>query len=247
MTNDYLFEIPAEWADAYTPGQYLATGRCREGPWAGGGPGLFAYGPWNDGSPPARGATLSSLTPLLLYGTQFPGDPYIAYDSTQEVAEYQDSDRWRGGAWLTSASGSAVVLSGTKALGSSWYGFANGTVWPYDCAEPNTPPCPDYPDFPYDNRGFWATDFQARLMFFSPDDLAGVAAGGSATWSPQPYAVLDLSPYLFDPAYTPEDLMRYKRDFVGAMAFDRANGLLYLIETVVEEDGRSLVHVFRVG
>ncbi len=41
--------------------------------------------------------------------------------------------------------------------------------------------------------------------------------------------------------------MRYKRDFVGAMTFDRANGLLYLIEMVAEEDGRSLIHVFRVG
>lgn len=28
-----------------------------------------------------------------------------------------------------------MVFSGTKALGKSWYGFANGVVWAYDCAE----------------------------------------------------------------------------------------------------------------
>ena len=246
VTNDYLFDIPTDWADTYTPGQYLATGRCREGPWAGGGPGLFAYGPWNDGNPPAPGATLTSLTPLMLYGVQPPGSPEISFDSSQQVAEYQDSDRWRGAAWLTAGGASAVIFCGTKALGQSWYGFADGTVWPYDCADPDTPPCPEYPPYPYDNRGFWATDFQAQLMFFSPDDLAAVA-GGAETWSPQPYAFMDLSPYLFDPDYNEEDLMRYKRDFVGAITFDRDRGLLYLMEVVAEEDGRAVIHVFRVG
>ena len=246
VTNDYLFEIPKAWADLYAPGLYLASGRCREGPWAGGGPGLFAYGPWNEGNPPAPGATLTNIRPLLLYGTQLPGLAEISFDASQTIPGHTDPDRWRGAAWLTAGDRSAVVFVGTKTVGRTWYGFADGTEWDYNCGQPGFAPCPQVPEWPYDNRGYWAEDFQAQMMFYSPDDLAAVAQGASETWAPQPYAVLDLSPFLFDPLYTVDDLIRYKRDFVGAVCFDRQNSLLYLFEMVAEEDGRSIVHVFRV-
>jgi hypothetical protein len=84
------------------------------------------------------------------------------------------------------------------------------------------------------------------MIFYDPDDLAAVARRRKKTWEPKPYAVIDLSPFLFDPEYTKEDLGNYKRDFVGAMCFDHERRLLYLMEPVVEEDGRSIVHVFRV-
>ena len=74
-----------------------------------------------------------------------------------------------------------------------------------------------------------------------------VAQGSAATWSPQPYAVMDLSPYFLDPDYTEEDLIRYKRDFAGAMTFDSERGLLYVVEPVVNGDGDTVIHVFRVG
>ena len=246
VTNDYMCEIPQSWADAHLAGQSLATGRSREGPWAGGGPGLFAYAPWNDGSPPAGGATLASITPLMLYGTQTPGTPEISFDASQTIPNHTDADRWRAVAWPTAGDRGAVVFAGTKALGDTWYGFADGTVWPYDCAEPDTPPCPDVPDWPYADRGFWADDFQAQLLFFNPSDLANVAHGGASSWSPQPYAVMDLSSYFLEPDYTVDDLANYKRDFVGAMTFDRARGLLYLLEPVVNADGDSIIHAFSV-
>lgn len=248
ITNDYLCDIPTEWADMYTPGQYLATGRAREGPWAGGGPGLFAYGPWNDGAPPAPGSVLTSLTPLLIYGTQVPGNPELSFDSsTQAWSRYADSDRWRGLAWMTADTRGAVVFSGTKALGESWYGFANGTRWDYECGQPGHPACPEVPDYPYDNRGYWADDFQAQLLFFDPADLAQVAQGLRDTWSVEPYAYMDLSPYFFDPVYDEQDLIKYRRDFVGAITFDRDRGLLYVVEQVIEDDGRGIIHVFQVG
>ncbi len=247
ITNDYMSEIPRAWADANTPGQYLATGRAREGPWSGVGPGLFGYGPWKDGNPPAAGTTLSSITPLMLYGEQVAGSSEISSNSTQQIPNYSDSDRWRAMTWITAGDRGAVVFAGTKALGESWYGFADGTRWPYDCAEPDTPPCPEVPDWPYEDRGYWADDLQAQLLFFDPDDLASVAQGRTQTWSPQPYAVMDLSSTLFDPDYTVDDLVNYKRDFVGAMTFDKQRGLLYLMEPVLGEDGESVIHVFRVN
>ena len=242
-TNDYIFEIPAEWAQANTPGLRLASGRFREGVWGGGGPVLYAYGPWNDGNPPASNSVLSSITPLLLYGVQEPdmASDIITMDESTAMNGYQESDHWLGGAWLTAGERGAVIFTGTKALGKSWYGFANGVVWDYECAENNN--CPEYPDWPYDDRGFWADEYQAQILFFSPEQLAAVARGEIATFQPQPYAALNLNPYLLAPEL---DYANYKRDLVAAAAFDRGSELLYVIERLADEY-KSVIHVWRVN
>ena len=245
VTNDYLTRIPTAWADAHVGGRYLGAGRAREGPWAGRGPALFACAPWQEGSPPARGSALQNITPLLMYGTQPEGSPELGLDPAWIMNNYSDSDRFRAVSWLTAGDRAAVVFAGTKAMGNSWYGFADGTVWDYNCAETNS--CPEVPPFPYDNRGFWAEDLQAQLIFYDPEDLAQVAAGAIPTWQPQPYAVMDLSPYLFDSVWNEEDLAIYRRDFVGAITFDADRRLLYVTEQLAMADGRSVIHVFRVG
>jgi hypothetical protein len=145
-----------------------------------------------------------------------------------------------GGAWLTVGEKSAVVFVGTKALGKTWYGFANGIEWPYDCAETNS--CPDVPDWPYEDRGFWAADYEAQIIFFDPDELAAVITDQKETWEPQPYATLSIQDVLFDPELDPA---RYKRDFVGAAAFDRSSGILFIIERLGDEY-KSVIHVWQV-
>jgi hypothetical protein len=219
----------------------LATGRAREGLWSGRGPGLFAYAPWLEGNPPAPNATLAMIKPLLLYGVQEPGVPDITSDELKAVTGYSDSDHWMGGAWLTAGEKSAVIFVGTKALGDSWYGFANGVVWDYDCADTNT--CPEVPEWPYDNRGFWADDYEAQIIFYDPTELAAVATGQMDTWEPQPYATLSIQDVLFDPEL---NFGEYRRDLVGAAAFDRANGLLYVIERLGDEY-KSIIHVWHIS
>lgn len=236
VTNDYLFEIPADWVAAYTPGQPLATGRFREGVWGGYGPALFAY------SPPADGATVTSVTPLLLYGIQEPGLTDIVTDESMQMNGYQLADHWSGAAWLSGGNKSAVIFVGTKALGQSWYGFANGVVWEYDCAERIPPTCPDPPDWPFDNRGYWAEAYQAQIIFFDPADLAAVAREEMQTWEPQPYATLVLDEYLFRPEL---DYAEYKRDLVAAAAFDRKHGRLFVVERLADEY-KSLMHVWQI-
>jgi hypothetical protein len=76
-----------------------------------------------------------------------------------------------------------------------------------------------------------------------PADLAAVAAGRLETWEPQPYAVLSLDQYLFDPGFDHE---RGKRYLVGDTAYDRERGLLYVFERMADEDEKSIVHVFRL-
>ncbi len=220
VTSDYLFAIPPEWAAAYTPGMPLATGRYRDGGQGSLGPSLFAIGPWNEGNPPAPGATLPAI-PLLLYGD-------IYTEGAPAMNDYAHSDHWSGGAWLTAGDKSAVVFVGTKGLGNTWYGCPDGTVWP---EEPPFPPeC--------DDRGWWSERFAAQIIFYDPADLAAVATGALESWQPQPYAVLEIEEVLFDPDF---ELFYH----LGAAAFDREHGLLYVLEPLADEE-RSLVHVWKV-
>jgi len=243
VTNDYLFEIPPDWAEAIAPGPLLASGRAREGLWSGRGPGLFAYLPDDIESPPPAGAVLPDVIPLLLYGEQNAGQPDIISTSDQAAIDYQEADHWWGGAWLTDSDGAAVIFAGTKAIGNEWYGFANGVVWEHDCAEQAPPTCPDVPDWPYDNRGFWADSYQAQLIFYNPADLVAVSRGELDSWEPQIYDTLVLDEYLLDPTLNHGD---YKRDLVGAVAFDRENGFLYLVERMADEY-RSVIHVWEIS
>ena len=241
VTNDYLFAIPETFATTYLFGKRLASGRHREGVWGGLGPTLFASAPWADGNPPVPGTSLSTPLPLLLYGETVPGLPEIVTDDSRKMTGYSEADYWSGGAWLTAGSKSAVAFIGTKATGKSWYGFSNGVVWDYDCADTNT--CPAVPDWPYDNRGYWADGYEGQIKLYDPADIAAVAQGAMQTWEPQPYATISLTPYLFDPDI---DVTRYRRHLTGAMAFDDENGILYFFELLADED-KSLVHVFKLG
>ncbi len=248
VTNDYIFEIPRSWADKNLPGYFLATGRAREGLWSGRGPGLFAYKPSSKGKPPAPNTAIKSVLPLLLYGKQVPGVPEISSKKYQSIQGYSDADHWYGGAWLTAGEKEALIFVGTKALGKTWYGYANGVIHEHDCYEEDTPPCPQSPEWPYDNRGFWAQRYQAQIIFYNPDDIADVVKGKKRTWEPQPYAVMKLDQYLFDP-YHPKKykkhLIRYKQDYVGSSCFDRANGLLYIIEKQADGE-KSIIHVWKI-
>jgi len=64
--NDYLFEIPASWANTYVGGRYIATGRFRDGGWSGMGPALFAYCPWDAGGNPFPSGTHLQDMALLM-------------------------------------------------------------------------------------------------------------------------------------------------------------------------------------
>ncbi len=225
-TNDYLFEIPEAWAQENTPGLRLATGRFRDGSLGGSGPSLFACGPWLDGNPPARNARLAHVTPLLLYGKGYEED-----GRDRVMRGYTSADEWSGGAWLTAGDSAAVIFAGTKGRGNFWYGFSNGVVWP------DEPPFPDFPPAPHNERGWWAESFEGVLYFYRPDDLARVAAGTLAPHEPQPYAEMNLDPYLW---HITEP---WQKMHVGAVAFDRERGILYIAEPFADGD-QPIIHVF---
>lgn len=261
--NGYMLEIPQAWAGAHTSGRVLGTGRYRDGGLAGMGPALFAYRPWLDaaGTPPAPGATLPVTT-------------LLKYQSTLEtelvekcLAGTQHADTWEGAAFLTTASGkSAVLFAGTKGIGERyWYGFLNPTVPDRPCVagdfvneyttcrKADGTPCPAAElvecDGHTSSRGWWSSRFAGRLLLYDPDDLGRVAAGTMEPWAPQPYAFLDVEPWLYlnpsrvDVEETGPGVQQRFR--LGDVTFDRQNGLLYLLE-LYADGARPVVHVFRV-
>ena len=203
-------------------GKGLATGRFRDGGQGSMGPTLFAIGPWNQGNPPSPGTTIPAI-PLLQYSS-------IYSEEGHTLTGYHHSDEWRGGAWLIAGDKAAVIFAGSKGQGENWYGCSDGTVWPDE--PPYPPECPE--------RGWWSTSFEHQIIFYNPDDLAAVARGELEPWAPQPYARLNLDPYLFD---INEHIIFYD---TGDIAFDRQRGLLFLIEPLTDDD-KSIIHVWRVN
>jgi len=216
-SNDYLFQIPANWASTHLQGKALATGRYRDGGWSGEGPAIFAIGPWQDGNPPANGQALNSVT-LLKYSSSADSDA-----GSHTMNNYHHSDEWTGGAWITSGNKGAVIFAGTKGKGDCWYGDENG-------------PCLDCDG----ERGWWSSEFEGQVIFYNPADLAEVAKGNKESWKPQPYAVLEIDSSLYH--------IRSKQQWyhTAAIAFDRENGLLYILEPLVDDD-KPIVHVWKVN
>jgi hypothetical protein len=228
VTTDYLFPIDPTWAKEHVDGMALATGRFRDGGQGSLGPTIVAIAPWKDGNPPEAGAKIRAR-PLLMYG-----NVYQPPEQQHKLDDYHHSDDWAGAAWLTAGDKSAVVIVGTKGRGECWYGYANGVVWPQE------PPFPPVPDYPNDQRGWWSTEFEGRMLFYDPADLAAVAAGEMQPHEPQPYASMKLDDVFF--AEKTRRMMRY----IGAVAFDRETGLLYVMELHGDED-KPLVHVWKVN
>ena len=69
------------------------------------------------------------------------------------------------------------------------------------------------------------------------------------TWEPQPYASLDIDDHLYlNPAGIEIEMLgagAQRRYRIGDVAFDRANGLVYVLE-LFAEDAKPVVHVWRV-
>ena len=266
-TNGYLFDIPGDWADANAGGRNLATGRMRDGGQGGMGPALFAYRPWQSGgSAPATGARLPETT-LLLYENAYNTDEIV-----RALDGYQHADEWEGGAWITTPSGElAVLFAGTKSRGSKyWYGYINSAGPQFACVDTDVtdfltcrladgstcPPadfagcCDEDAGTCVSSRGWWSTRFDAQLLLYDPADLARVAARKLEAWEPQPYAVVDIDEHLYlAPPVWDEITLGWgdqRRNRVGATAYDRQSGLLYVLE-LYADGGKPVVHVWRAG
>jgi hypothetical protein len=243
-TSDYMLDIPSDWASKNTNGLMLGTGRGQEGGVGNQGPSLYAIGPWKDGNPPKDEAKLTTKT-LLEYQDAASAD--IAYDkNAKTMKNYSHADNWSGASFLTKGNKSTVAFMGTKAIGESWYGYANGTKYPTDGSEYTG----EVPEYPNNERSWWANSFEAQIVFYNPDDLAKVAQGKMKSSEPQPYATLNIDKYLYNTnkINDPNFVKERNKGRVGAMSFNREDGILYVFEIRGDsENNRPLIHVFKIN
>lgn len=218
-TCNYLFKAPENFANQYLDEKWLIAGSHREAGALGGsqGPTLYALAPWEDGEPPTSGQNLDALA-LLYY-------PEI-YDCVWEnpvvchFPGYRAMDNWGGGAWVQTATGSAVLIFGRKGLGDNCYGT------PAACAgDPCVP-----------SHGYHAYPYEPQILFYDPEELKEVLAETKEPWEVLPYEV-----------YSPTDkVLGGECAILGAVAYDRERGLLYVAEREAGPWGETVVHVWKV-
>jgi hypothetical protein len=70
------------------------------------------------------------------------------------------------------------------------------------------------------------------------------------SWEPQPYAVVSIDDFLyFNPSGVEQDLLgsgEQRRYRIGDVAYDRDNGLVYVLELFADDAG-PVVHVWQIG
>ena len=78
-----------------------------------------------------------------------------------------------------------------------------------------------------------------QFILYDPADLARVASGDMNPWEPQPYATIDIDDrLLMNPAGVEEEMLGsgvQRRFRIGAVAYDRAHDLLYVLEPFADE------------
>lgn len=204
-TANYMFTAPKEWADQYLDGKYIITGRGD-----GAGNAGTSHGPAMYAIAPYKQGnpppdkTELETIELLMYPA-----------SSNYYPDWTPCDEWNGGAWLTSGNKSAVVIVGLKGLGTTYYGIGGGN----NC---------------FSSKGYHCDPYEPQLLFYSPQDLADVAAGTKKTYEVLPYAIMNLSECFMDRcAQRPE-----------SAAFDSKNGILYVVQGHLGE--KPVVHVFKI-
>ena len=227
-TCNYLFLAPQSLADENLGGRSLIAGNQREAGALGGsqGPTLYALAPWTDGSPPTSGQNLDALA--LLY---YPENVECVWEGEGDINEhpapgvcdfpdYRGADHWNGGAWVQGGDKSAVLIFGRKGLGDNCYG--------------STETCGADPCAP--SSGYHAYPYQPQILFYDPQELVEAQAGIKEPWEVLPYEV-----------YVPTDeVFGGECATLGAAAYDRERGLLYVTEREAGPWGETAVHVWRV-
>ncbi len=110
-----LFEIPQEWADKYTNGMTMVSGRGYQTQNAThgvkNGPSLHAISPWKENSSLEAGSILQRHVTLLDYGNVTDRESIEGYMQTNKFTY--------GGFWLNADK--SLIITGIRSYGVSWY------------------------------------------------------------------------------------------------------------------------------
>jgi hypothetical protein len=223
LTAKIIFPVNTTWADANTNGSSLVVGNTyiSGSGVPSNGPSLYAIKPWETGSLPDDGESVTAIE-LLKYG------------SGNDIEHSNINTVWgemsEGGAWISAGTKSCVAISYRRSVGDYWYGDDNGN---FNCNE-------DIPEPDFGSRGNGVPQWKTGLMLYNPSDLAAVAGGEKEKWDPKPYVVFDFDRF---------SMKEKGGDGVaGAVAFDTVNKILFFIEHNGDpgyEFGYSIIHAWK--
>ena len=223
-TGNYLFKAPELFAKNFLGNKWLIAGASREAGALGGsqGPTLFALAPWEDGNPPASSSNLDALA--LLYYPEIYDCAWVNQDVCA-YPNYTAADHWNGGAWIETASKTAVLITGRKGMGEMCYGT------PEECGDD---PC-------VTSKGYHAYPYQPQILFYDPEDLKKVVSKTKEPWQVLPYQILNLEDITYNAGCA----------VIGAAAWDPAGKNLYITEKEIDNTehgayGVTVVHVWKV-
>lgn len=247
--GDFLFTVPAWYADAYLGGRTLVTGRSRGTPVGadpettqGGsqGPTLFAFMPLTSDDP---GTTELDALPMLYYRVRYPGcaGPDIGVGGTAVDCDYPGfsmCDSWDGGGFIGTREKNAIVLLGHKGSTNCYYCDETGDD-PECHVTPVNGECVRYCD---EGQGYHCGPYHREILFYDTGQLAGAAQGVVSPWEILPYEI-----------WRPTDFFLSGTNVcggVGGMAYDEANHRLFAIERGLgghQGENAAVVHVWRVN
>ncbi|OGK07113.1 MAG: hypothetical protein A2487_20255 [Candidatus Raymondbacteria bacterium RifOxyC12_full_50_8] len=177
LTAKCVFDAPSKWADSVTGGRslivsnsYISASRSRSY-----GPALFAMAPWERGSLPANGDSVTAVE-LVRYSVE-----------GSQVLNYSGGEMSDGGAWLSANSRAAIGISHRRTTGEAWYGQPAGH---YNYRN-------DLPAWTGGNKGYCTTQWKSGLMMYNPRDLERVTDNEKQSHEIQPYLIFDFMPHIF--------------------------------------------------
>ena len=141
------------------------------------------------------------------------------------IQDTRPADSWGGGAWITSSSGSAVLIVGRKGLGDNCYGK------PEECGN----------DTCVESHGYHAFPYEPQMLFYDPADIIAVRNGTKKPWQVLPYNISSLNSTVYNPGCA----------LMGAAAWDPERNILYVTEIETNDTdngiwGATVVHVWEI-
>jgi hypothetical protein len=226
-TTDYLFTAPSQFAADHLQNRTLIAGNHRQAGAFGGsqGPTLYAVAPWLDGDPPASGQELAAQ-PLLYYREHYEC-VWIDEERTNptpaagvcDFPGYRAADAWEGGAWIETGERTAVLVFGTKALGPNCYGEAQAC---------GGDPCNE-------SKGYHAYPYQARVLFYDPNELRAAIRSERDPWTVLPYVSMSAGHRVIGASAC---------NGLGDVAYDTEHQRLYVAEQTAGPNGETVIHVW---
>jgi hypothetical protein len=121
---------------------------------------------------------------------------------------------------VQTTSGGDILIFGRKGLGDNCYG--------------STTLCGEDPCAP--SSGYHAYPYEPQILFYDPEELKEVITGAKEPWEVLPYETHSAA----------DEVIGGECALLGAAAYDRERGFIYVTEQEAGPFGETVVHVWEV-